>query len=130
MILRAKWADQWFRDLERIVHPLIAKNRKDRQKPVRVALLDTGVDSKHPDFHKAIKLNRIKAFQGFPKSLDPLADRNGHGTHGASVFLRTAPHAALYVARIADDKGQIAPDDDYAAVVEVSILFMPLMIGN
>ena len=33
--------------------------------------------------------------------------------------MHTAPNAVLYIARIADDKGIIAADDSYAAVVEV-----------
>lgn len=119
LFIRAKWADQWFDDLERVVYPVINKNRKERQRPVRVALLDTGVDSRHPDFRKALQLKKISEFQGFPGSLDPLSDQNGHGTHGASVFMHTAPNAVLYIARIADDKGIIAADDSYAAVVEV-----------
>ena len=117
--LRAKWADQWFHDLDTAVYPVIDRNRKERQTPVRIALLDTGVDSRHPTFQKALRLNKIHAFRGFPASLDPLSDRNGHGTHGASVCMRAAPNAVLYIARIADDVGVIAPDNSYAAVVEV-----------
>ena len=116
---RAKWADQWFEDLERVVHTSIEKDRKDRQKPVRVAILDTGIDARHPQFKEALQLKKIKASLGFPDSLDALSDRNGHGTHGASVFLRTAPHAVLYIARIADDNGNIASENNWASVVEV-----------
>lgn len=105
--------------MERVVHPLIDKDRKDRQKPVRVAFLDTGVDARHPRFQKALQLNKIQGFRGFPESLDPLSDRNGHGTHGTSVFMLTAPHALLYIARIADDKGNVDSENNYAAVVKV-----------
>jgi Subtilase family len=117
--VRANWADEWFDDLQSTVYPVIDKNRKERQKPVRVALLDTGVDSRHPEFQEALKFNKIRAFRGFPASLDPISDRNGHGTHGASVFMRTATNAELYIARIADDEGVIVADKAYAAVVEV-----------
>lgn len=108
--------------MERIVHPIINKDRKDRQKPVRVAILDTGVDARHPQFQKALQLKVIRDSRGFPDTLLPLCDRNGHGTHGASVFMRIAPHAALFIARIADDNGEIADENNYAAVVEVLIL--------
>ena len=116
---RAKWADLWFDDLEKIVHRSVDRDRKDLQKAVRVALLDTGVDSRHAQFQNALRTKKIRGFRGFPDSLDPLSDKNGHGTHGASIFMRAAPHASLYIARIADDHGIIASDDNYAAVVEV-----------
>jgi hypothetical protein len=77
------------------------------------------VDARHPLFRKAIQENQIRSCRGFPNSLDPLSDRNGHGTHGASVFMRTAPRAELYIARIADDTGNIAAENNYASVVEV-----------
>lgn len=102
------------------MHPLIERDRKDRQKPVRIALLDTGVDIRHPQFKRTQEFNTFRGFRGFPNSLDPLSDRNGHGTHGASVLLRTAPHAVLYIARIADDQGNIAAENDYESVVKVS----------
>ena len=65
---------------------------------MRVALLDSGVD--RPDIRKALNNKRIRDARGFPASLDPRGDRNGHGTHGANVFMRTAPQAVLYFARI------------------------------
>ena len=46
-------------------------------------------------------------YQGFPANLDPLQDKDGHGTHGASVLLKTAPNATLLVVRVANDKRQI-----------------------
>jgi subtilisin family serine protease len=116
---RADWANQWFDDLERIIHPQINRDRKDRQKPVRVAILDTGINLGHPEFQRAAQLKKFKEARGFPNSLDPYSDRNGHGTHGASVLMRTSPHAVLYIARIADDNGNIFAEDNYAAVVEV-----------
>lgn len=119
MDVRAEWADQWFVDLEAIVHPIINKDRKDRQKPVRVAILDTGFDSTHPEFQRAKGLQKFKGGRGFPESLRYDSDRNGHGTHGTSVLMRVAPHAVLYIARIADDDGDIVAEDNYAAVVEV-----------
>ena len=118
-VIRAKWADEWFDDLNRIVHPVINKNRKDRQKPVRVAILDTGVDVEHSEFENAVRAKKIRACRGFPASLEPLSDRNGHGTHITSVFMRTAPNAVLYIARIADDEGIVPAERDYAGILEV-----------
>lgn len=87
---------------------------------MRVALLDSGVDASHPDIRKALNDKRIRDARGFPASLDPRGDRNGHGTHGASVFMRTAPHAVLYIARISDDDGNIRDEKlEYSPMIEV-----------
>jgi len=58
----------------------------------------------------------IKRWQGFPDTLDPRQDRLGHGTHIASVILKTAPYAALYIARIFNDDGQMCELDELAKV--------------
>ena len=70
----------------------------------------------------------IKKWRGFPETLDPLRDRVGHGTHCASVILRTAPYASLYIARIFNDKEEMS---DYDAVVKVilSRLVLCLFLG-
>ena len=101
------------------MHPIIDKDRKDRQKAVRVGILDTGIDARHPVFKRALDLNVIRGYKSFRVTLDPLSDLHGHGTHGASVFMRTAPHAAVFIARVANDDGEIPTDDNFAAIVEV-----------
>ena len=117
---RAAWADQWFGRF-RPLHAVFDENRKDSQRNVKIAILDTGIDFSHTEFQQyGIKAHNCK---GFPESLDPLRDRSGHGTHGASVLLKTAlPQTQLFVARVADDYGRITPDKDYEAVVNVSSL--------
>ena len=116
---RATWADQWFEDLESCVLPILNKDRKDRQRPIRVAILDTGIDVAHPTFQKAVLQNKIRASRGFPETLEPFADGHGHGTHGGSVLLRIAPNAVLYIARIADDEGHISTDNQYEGITKV-----------
>jgi hypothetical protein len=66
----------------------------------------------------AIEKGRVAACKGFPTSLDPKNDRNGHGTHGVSVILRIAPNARVYVGRIIDDEGTI-PERNYPEVAKV-----------
>ena len=95
---------------------------------MRIAILDTGVDARHPEIRAALKEKRIVRY--FPDSanaisdpelLDPLADRHGHGTHGTSVLLRAAPNAAIYIARVADDNGKLR----YDGIPEVFLFSRP-----
>ena len=96
---------------------MINEHRKDKR--VRVAILDTGVDFTHPIISAARK-NKSIASQCFPgsagtlpspNSLDTLGDAHGHGTHGASVLLQTAPNASLYIARVTDQEGKLKYDE-------------------
>jgi hypothetical protein len=63
----------------------------------------------------------IKGYKGFPDTFDPLKDKNGHGTHGVSVILKTAPQAVLFIARVCDDAGNIPSDNDFGAVAMVRV---------
>ena len=116
---RAVQADEWFKFLNTVVHPEVERYLKDD--PVSVAILDSGVDATHPDIALALETKQITAFKGFPESLNPLQDQHGHGTHGASVLMKTAPNAILYVARMVDDQGEISEKDDYLNTVDVSL---------
>ena len=106
----------------------MALNRTDDTEPVRIAILDTGVNSSHPEIQKEVKPGgRIREYKGFPEAFDPLADQTGHGTHVTSVLLQTAPHAALYIARVADDTGDLCHDNEYKATAEVKFLASQLI---
>jgi subtilisin family serine protease len=130
---RATWADEWFDKRLRVVHEAIELVRKEDDRQVRVAILDTGIDSTHADFNLTeSQLEALKSrSKGFPGILDPLKDGHGHGTHVASVLLKTAPHARIYLARVADDAGRIPPDREYESVVQVPAYWgFGLMKGN
>lgn len=116
--LRIVRAEGWFRDLRTRVHNKIDRERKSLTQ-VRVAHLDTGIDFNHNYIKDAVSAGKIKGYKGFPDSLMPLNDRNGHGTHGVSTLLRTAPNAIVFVARVVRDDGTIPDDDDYAQVAKV-----------
>lgn len=83
-------------------------NRKQLARPVKVAILDTGVDVANPEIEKNLK-KKIMKWKGFPEVSKPLTDVNGHGTYLACVLMRTAPNAWLYIARIFDEKKKCVP---------------------
>jgi len=83
-------------------------------------MLDSGINVHHPEMAEHIKNGSITAFKGFPDGLNPREDKCGHGTHGASVLLKTAPNAELLVARVFNDEGKMPyVNDKYPDVVEV-----------
>ena len=91
------------------------KSRSTDFSPVKVAILDTGVNFQHCKIKDAINAERCQGFPADPK-YDPQADNNGHGTQVASVLLRTSPDISLYIARVVDDAGKITSDSEVAKV--------------
>lgn len=101
-------ADEWYGHLEK-VRVEMNVNRK-RQKPVKVAILDTGIDVGQSEILKHLNKKIVK-WQGFPELSEPLKDPNGHGTYLACVLIRTAPNALLYIARIFNEKNKCTPGE-------------------
>ncbi|KAK4101058.1 subtilisin-like protein [Parathielavia hyrcaniae] len=48
-------------------------------------------------------------------------DVDGHGTHCASLLLKVAPHAALYVARVFQDRAQMGGENEAKHIAEAII---------
>ena len=76
---------------------------------VKIAILDTGIDSDHPDFS-----GRVKGVASFAGGTGQ--DDNGHGTHVAGIaagsgaasegrYRGVAPEASLYIAKVLDRRG-------------------------
>ncbi|MBK9135396.1 MAG: S8 family serine peptidase [Betaproteobacteria bacterium] len=74
---------------------------------VRVAVLDTGVDRRHPAL--ATRLLRGFDFVDWDpdpsEEHDPLADTYGHGTHVAGLVALAAPGARIMPLRVLDARG-------------------------
>lgn len=75
-----------------------------RLAPVKIAILDTGIDLTHPDMEARIENIKGKYNLLNDKFKHAVHDRNGHGTFTAGLILDFAPDAELYIARIADSK--------------------------
>ncbi len=100
---------------------------------VRVAVLDTGIDTDHPDLKTAIVGSRD--FTG-----DGIEDVNGHGTHTAGVvgarlnnigFVGVAPRTELLVGKVLGNDGRgafdwIAQGIDWAVSEGAHIISMSL----
>ena len=117
-------ADEWFgqRRLQKVL-AAVRQVANDTEAgpidpPVKVAIVDTGVDGSHEQIRRAIETKTICSGRGFPNSVElpPFQDAQGHGTHAASVFLQTAPDALLCIARISHKS------PDYEDIVKVSLL--------
>jgi len=102
-------------------------------KGVKVAILDTGVDTDHPDLEAAILTS--KDFTG-----DGIEDVDGHGTHCAGMvgaringagFTGIAPECDLLIGKVLDNTGrgtyqQIADGVDWAVAEGADIISMSL----
>ncbi|MGI5454543.1 S8 family serine peptidase [Streptomyces sp. CA-249302] len=107
-------------------------------KGVTVAVLDTGVDTGHPDLAQ-----RVSVTKSFVEGEDAVGDRNGHGTHVTSTVggsgaasdgkeKGVAPDATLAVGKVLSDQGsgsesqiiagmEWAARDVHAKVVSMSL---------
>lgn len=71
--------------------------------PVRIAVLDTGLDRSHTDFEaQEERIKGTKSFISDCGKTDDVFDCCGHGTHVAGLLLDFAPDAELYIAKISD----------------------------
>jgi serine protease AprX len=106
---------------------------------IKLAIIDTGIDTQHPDF-----AGRIAATKSFLANEGPDDDRNGHGTHVASIaagtgqrsegkFRGVAPEATLYAAKVLDRNGSGSMSGVMAGIewaVEQGVQVMNLSLGS
>lgn len=105
--------------LQRNVHNRISKGEDYYRSrlPVKIAVLDTGVDTTHIFIKAAMKSGRIQSLKNFVKDDPTCEDSFGHGTHVAALLLKVAPDAQLHVLKVAKD-GKIPAGH---SIAEVSI---------
>ncbi|EWC48474.1 hypothetical protein DRE_02243 [Drechslerella stenobrocha 248] len=96
-------AKNWFEILNASVRPTMCRSRRTRDKPVKVAVLDTGIDATHPKILEHLEWNgsRIVDCQDWTESPDGPNDSMGHGTAVSDVLLQVAK-VHLYVGKISD----------------------------
>lgn len=88
---------------------------RDKYQPIKIAVLDTGIDLKHSSIRAAKKQNRLKTLKSFVKGDESVGDSHGHGTHVAALLLKVAPDSQLYIAKVASS-GKIPADHNIAEV--------------
>jgi subtilisin len=105
---------------------------KTKGKGAKVAILDTGIDSNHPDLKR-----RIVAVKDFTGSPFGVTDKQGHGTHCAGSVAAdgelpgVAPEADLIAGKVLNDNGSGGVDDiakgiDWATEQGADVISMSL----
>ncbi|KAF3287640.1 hypothetical protein TWF970_007351 [Orbilia oligospora] len=97
-------AKLWFQKLnDLVVDPILSVRRRQADRLVKVAVLDTGIDIAHPMITKAMGENgsKITKFQDWTQSPYSISDRVGHGTAVSEILLRVAK-VDLYVGKVTD----------------------------
>ncbi|KAI9654675.1 MAG: hypothetical protein M1821_005882 [Bathelium mastoideum] len=105
-----QFAKKYLGDVKRFGNMFIRHSKEEsprdlpewQQRPVRVAIIDSGVDESDQMISGAINKKRIieqKDWTGSGRD-----DTHGHGTHVARLLLDLAPNAELYIAKISESK--------------------------
>lgn len=105
---------------------------KTKGEGVKIAIIDTGIDTDHPDLKHAIK----KTYNSFNGSTN-VNDVQGHGTHVAGVIgangvmVGVAPEAELYIVKALGDDGggsslSLAKGIEWCIEQDVDVISMSL----
>lgn len=106
---------------------------QDQRVDVDVAVIDTGIDSKHPDLNV---VGGVNFASGNPKSF---SDGNGHGTHVAGTIaaldngqgvVGVAPGARLWAVRVLNNQGSGFLSDVIAGIDWVTQNAATLEVAN
>ncbi|KAH6981609.1 hypothetical protein BKA56DRAFT_643560 [Ilyonectria sp. MPI-CAGE-AT-0026] len=94
----------WKSEYEKVYEKFITSHLLNPpSRPVKIAILDTGIDRDHYSF-EAREDNLRGKLNCCNQSQKNVPDRNGHGTFTASLILDYAPDSMLYVIKITDEE--------------------------
>ena len=103
---------------EPITHPdhliereVLASELLSKRDPLRVGLVDSGIDGTHA----ALK-TRVMEQRAFRRGLDSIGDQFGHGTAAAGIIARLCASAYFMSAKVLDKKGRTNLDDLIRAI--------------
>ncbi len=74
--------------------------KKDIEKLVKVAILDTGIDLTHPLIKPFVEKGQIPKRWDYTNDSADIIDTDGHGTSVSHLLLKTAPYAMLYPMKV------------------------------
>lgn len=92
-------SEEWFSSLNADVDPVIRGRWREGQPPVKIAIIDTGIDAKHPILKSLVETGQIR-MRSWITAESGGTDYLGHGTHIAHSLLRVAPRASLFIAQV------------------------------
>ncbi|RSL67340.1 hypothetical protein CEP53_002994 [Fusarium sp. AF-6] len=75
---------------------------------IRIAILDTGYDSRTQFFQPPSRKKRVIKWKDFVGGQEEHVDCDGHGTHVLSLAMKIAPAAEICVARVANSTKDLA----------------------
>lgn len=102
-------------------------------KPVKIAILDSGFDPRHPNLIDNQQLDpRIKGAQSFVHGTSQfdILDEIGHGTHALGLLLSVAPCAEIYIARVATQETLGQQSYDAITKVKQSLISISTLTNN
>jgi Subtilase family len=86
------------------VEALVPRGHKDDLEPIKLAILDTGIDMEHPFIRAHMKRQAVTRNFADDGPEDSVYDTDGHGTLLSQFLLYLAPFASLYIAKVATGK--------------------------
>jgi len=117
---------------EQYIEPLLGRSTehlpKHRQRKIRIAIIDSGLDKKNSHIRgvnssqRPGEGSRIKGSRSWIGGENDVLDTFGHGTVVAYLLLKIAPAAEIYIARVSE--GKTIPKENVGYIAEVSNPFI------
>ncbi|KAM0244372.1 hypothetical protein ACHAP5_006279 [Fusarium lateritium] len=117
----------WYNEIQWSPRDDIEDPRRNWTGPVKIAILDTGIDLDHPDFNQRAKRRSKVAAKQLPENTqkerimgcknftdgpeDDVTDDVGHGTHIAGLIMAIAPRAELYIAKVSSAQNSTSKEE-------------------